>query len=65
LQHLLVVHPYLIELGELRLHQLLDRRLVSHHEALLGEAVLRVLQQLSEGNAEAPRVRLMGLQTLY
>ena len=55
----------MIELGELRLHQLLDRRLVSHDKALFGETVFRVLKQLSKGNAEAPWVRLVGLEALY
>lgn len=64
MHHLLVVLPDLIELGQLRLHQLLYGGLVPHDEALLGEAVLGVLQQLSECDAQAPRVRLVSLETL-
>lgn len=64
LQDLLVVQPDLVELRELGLHELLDRGLVPHDEALLSEAVLGVLQKLSEGDAKAPWVRLVCLQPL-
>ena len=48
---LLVVGPERVKVGELRLHQLLDHGLVTEDEGFLREVVLRVLQQLSEGNA--------------
>jgi hypothetical protein len=61
---LLVVSPEGVEVGELRLHQLLDHGLIPQHEGLLREAILGVLQQLSEGDAQAPGVRVMSLQAL-
>jgi len=61
---LLVVSPEGVEVGELRLHQLLDHGLIPQDKGLLREAVLGVLQQLSEGDAQAPGVRVMGLQAL-
>ena len=62
--NLLVVSPEGVEVGELRLHELLDHGLIAQDEGLLREAVLRVLQQLSEGDTQAPGVRVMSLQAL-
>lgn len=62
--NLLVVSPEGVEVGELRLHELLDHCLIPQDEWLLCEAVLRILQQLSEGDTQAPGVRVMSLQAL-
>lgn len=62
--NLLVVGPEGVEVGELSLHELLDHCLIPQDEGLLGKAVLRVLQQLSEGDTQAPGVRVMSLQAL-
>ena len=62
--HALIVRPERLEIRELGLHELLYDCLVTHDEALFGEAILRILQKLSEGNAQAPGVRVVGLQPL-
>lgn len=61
---LLVIGPEGVKVGELRLHELLDHGLVAEDEGFLREVVLRVLQKLSEGNAQAPWMRVVRLQTL-
>ena len=60
-----IVHPEGLEVLQLGLHQELNLCLVSDYETLLGKVVLRVLQKLSERDAETPRVRTVSLESLY
>ncbi len=51
------------ELLETGLEQLVNGSLVLDYEALLHEAILRILDQLSEGNHQAPWMWPMNLES--